>query len=81
MVDADVDGQHIATLLLTFLFRYMKPLIENGFIYLATPPLYRLNWVKFSHEFVYSDKEKDDLLEKGLASNKRMPKESGNSTL
>lgn len=56
----------------------MKPLIENGFVYLATPPLYRLKWVNSPHEFVYSDKkEKDDLLEKGLASNKRMPKESG----
>ena len=77
MADADVDGQHIATLLLTFLFRYAKPLIEHGFVYLATPPLYRLKWMNSPHEYVYSDKEKEELVEKGLQAGKRMPKESG----
>ncbi|HEY9351865.1 MAG TPA: DNA gyrase subunit B, partial [Nocardioides sp.] len=56
MADADVDGHHINTLLLTLLFRFMKPLIEQGYVYLAQPPLYRLRWNKpAEHEFVYSD--------------------------
>lgn len=77
MADADVDGQHIATLLLTMLFRYMRPLIEKGHVYLACPPLYRLKWSNADHEFVYSDKERDEHLEAGLAAGKRMPKEGG----
>ena len=77
MADADVDGQHIATLLLTFLFRYLKPLIENGYVYLATPPLYRLKWTNSHHEFVYSDKEKEQLVKDGLKAGKKLPKESG----
>ena len=60
MADADVDGHHIRTLLLTLLFRFMKPLIEHGYVYLAQPPLYRLRWNKpHEHEFVYSDAERD----------------------
>ena len=59
MADADVDGQHITTLLLTLLFRYMRPLIELGYVYLAQPPLYRLKWTNADHEYVYSDKERD----------------------
>ena len=55
MADADVDGQHITTLLLTLLFRYMRPLIELGYVYLAQPPLYRLKWTNADHEYVYSD--------------------------
>ncbi len=62
MADADVDGHHINTLLLTLLFRFMKPLIEHGYVYLAQPPLYRLRWNKpAEHEFVYSDAERDAL--------------------
>lgn len=77
MADADVDGQHIATLLLTLLFRYMRPLIENGHVYLAQPPLYRLKWSNAPHDYVYSDKERDAFLAAGQAAGKRIPKENG----
>ena len=77
MADADVDGQHITTLLLTLLFRYMRPLIDLGYVYLAQPPLYRLKWTNSPHEYVYSDREKDALLAAGALAGKRMPKDSG----
>ncbi|MCU1479141.1 MAG: gyrB [Subtercola sp.] len=77
MADADVDGQHITTLLLTLVFRYMRPLIELGYVYLAMPPLYRLKWTNANHEYVYSDAERDALLEHGAAAGKRIPKENG----
>ncbi|WP_425471137.1 DNA topoisomerase (ATP-hydrolyzing) subunit B [Xylanimonas allomyrinae] len=77
MADADVDGQHIATLLLTLLFRYMRPLIEHGYVYLAMPPLYRLKWSNAPHDYVYSDKEKDAFMREGLAAGRRMPKDKG----
>jgi DNA gyrase subunit B len=77
MADADVDGQHITTLILTLLFRYMRPLIDHGYVYLAQPPLYRLKWSNAEHQFVYSDREKDALQGAGLAAGKRMPKENG----
>lgn len=77
MADADVDGQHIATLLLTLVYRYMRPLIEHGYIYLAMPPLYRLKWTNAEHEYVFSDKERDIKLEEGLAVGKRLPKAEG----
>ena len=77
MADADVDGQHITTLLLTLLFRYMRPLIEMGYVYLAQPPLYRLKWTNADHEYVFSDRERDALLEAGLAGGKRIAKENG----
>ena len=77
MADADVDGQHITTLLLTLLFRYMRGLIEAGYVYLAQPPLYRLKWSNSPHEYVYSDAERDALLVDGQAAGKRMPKENG----
>ncbi len=77
MADADVDGQHITTLLLTLLFRYMRGLIEAGYVYLAMPPLYRLKWSNAPHEYVYSDVERDALLADGLANGKRIPKDNG----
>jgi DNA gyrase subunit B len=77
MADADVDGQHITTLLLTLLFRYMRPLIELGYVYLAQPPLYRLKWTNADHQFVYSDKERDLLLADGSARGWRIPKDNG----
>lgn len=77
MADADVDGQHITTLLLTLLFRYMRGLIEAGFVYLAQPPLYRLKWSNSPHEYVYSDRERDALLVDGAAAGKRIPKDNG----
>ncbi len=77
MADADVDGQHITTLLLTLLFRYMRPLIDLGYVYLAQPPLYRLKWSNAQHEYVYSDRERDALVELGVSSGKRMPKDNG----
>nr|WP_028643731.1 DNA topoisomerase (ATP-hydrolyzing) subunit B [Nocardioides sp. URHA0020] len=77
MADADVDGHHINTLLLTLLFRFMRPLIEGGFVYMAQPPLYRLRWNKpQEHEFVYSDAERDALLREGQAAGKKLPKEN-----
>jgi DNA gyrase subunit B len=77
MADADVDGHHINTLLLTLLFRFMKPLIEHGFVYMAQPPLYRLRWNKpHEHEFVYSDAERDALMKDGLAQGRKLPKEN-----
>ncbi|RYC11155.1 DNA topoisomerase (ATP-hydrolyzing) subunit B [Nocardioides zhouii] len=77
MADADVDGHHINTLLLTLLFRFMKPLIEHGYVYMAQPPLYRLRWNKpAEHEFVYSDAERDALLADGLAQGRKLPKEN-----
>jgi len=77
MADADVDGQHITTLLLTLLFRYMRPLIDHGYVYLAQPPLYRLKWTNAEHQFVYSDRERDALMQDGLAKGKRIPKDNG----
>ena len=77
MADADVDGQHITTLILTLLFRYMRPLIDHGYVYLAQPPLYRLKWSNAEHQFVYSDRERDALLVDGQAAGKRIPKENG----
>jgi DNA gyrase subunit B len=76
MADADVDGQHIRTLLLTLLYRFMRPLIEHGYVYLAQPPLYRIKWSNAEHEYVYTDAERDEKLASGQASGKRIPKEN-----
>ena len=76
MADADVDGQHIRTLLLTLLFRYMRPLIEHGYVYLAQPPLYRIKWSNAEHEYVYSDQERDLRLKEGEKAGRRIPKEN-----
>jgi DNA gyrase subunit B len=72
MADADVDGQHITTLLLTLLFRFMRPLIEQGHVYLAQPPLYKIKWGKGSPDYAYSDRERDGLVEQGVAANRKV---------
>ncbi len=76
MADADVDGQHIRTLLLTFLYRHMRPLIDHGFVYLAQPPLFRIKWSNTPHQYVYSDEERDRELAAGQAAGKKLPKEN-----
>ena len=78
MADADVDGQHIRTLLLTLLFRFMRPLIEGGFVYLAQPPLYKLKWGgKEPVQYAFSDRERDGFIKIGLEAGKRLPKDDG----
>ena len=75
MADADVDGQHIRTLLLTLLFRFMRPLIESGNVYLAQPPLYKIKWGKGQDEYAYTDRERDALVKAGTEGGRRLPKD------
>ena len=76
MADADVDGQHIRTLLLTLLFRFMKPLVDAGHVYFAKPPLYKIKWTErgVDPEYAYSDAERDQVIEAGIAAGRRDPR-------
>ncbi|MGY1781873.1 DNA topoisomerase (ATP-hydrolyzing) subunit B [Geodermatophilus sp. SYSU D01036] len=76
MADADVDGQHICTLLLTLLFRFMRPLVEAGHVYLARPPLYKIKWGgKWGDQYAYSDRERDALLTAGKEEGRKVREE------
>ena len=76
MADADVDGQHITTLLLTLLFRYMRPLIDLGYVYLAQPPLYKIKWSNHQDEHVFTDEQRDEALARGEEKGWRLPKDN-----
>ena len=77
MADADVDGQHIRTLLLTLIFRYVRPLLDAGHVYLAQPPLFKIKWPKAEPDYAYSDRERDALIAEGVAQGRKVPKEDG----
>ncbi|MEV7552639.1 DNA topoisomerase (ATP-hydrolyzing) subunit B [Amycolatopsis sp. NPDC089917] len=75
MADADVDGQHITTLLLTLLFRFMTPLIEHGHVFLSRPPLYKIKWPRQEPEYAYSDRERDAVIQAGVEAGRKLPKD------
>jgi DNA gyrase subunit B len=76
MADADVDGQHISTLLLTLLFRFMRPLVEGQYVYLAKPPLYKIKWGgKVGDEYAYSDRERDAVVKAGVEGGRKIKDE------
>ncbi|WP_239331269.1 DNA topoisomerase (ATP-hydrolyzing) subunit B [Frankia sp. CiP3] len=76
MADADVDGQHIRTLLLTLLFRFMRPLVEAGYVFLAQPPLYKIKWGREDWQYAYSDRERDGLIAHGIENGRKLPKDA-----
>ena len=77
MADADVDGQHIRTLLLTLIFRFMRQLIIDGHVFLAQPPLFKIKWQREAPDYAYSIAERDALIEAGVAAGRKLPKEEG----